>query len=79
MKHLAIGEIVIGLLLAAASSYVMIRSTLDHRSDLHGLVLSVALFGAALGALLAFAGSSLLGASRFRGLGHLPFWGGSYG
>lgn len=88
MKRFAIGEIFLGLLLVAASSWIMVRSTLDHHSDPHGLALGLALFGAALGALLAFAGSSLLGTSRFRGLGHLPFfaflaivwvvWGGAY-
>lgn len=89
MKRFAIAEIFLGLLLAVASSYIMVRSTLDHRSDPHGLALGLALFGAAVGALLAFAGSSLLATSRFRFLGHLPFfaflvvtwavWGGSYG
>jgi hypothetical protein len=89
MRRFAIAEIFLGLLLAAASSYIMVRSTLDHRSDPHGLALGLALFGAALGALLAFAGSSLLATSRFRAAGHFPFfaflvvswvvWGGSYG
>lgn len=89
MKRFAIAEIFLGLLLAAASSYIMVRSTLDHRSDPHGFALGLALFGAAMGALLAFAGSSLLGTSRFRAVGHFPFfaflvvawvvWGGAYG
>jgi hypothetical protein len=88
MKRFAIAEIFLGLLLAAASSYIMVSSTFDRRSDPHGLVLGLALFGAAVGALLAFAGSSLLANSRFRSLGHIPFfaflvvtwvvWGGAY-
>ena len=88
MKHFAIAEVVLGLLLAAASSYFMVDVTINHKKDLHGLLLGVALFGASLGALLSFAGATLLVKSRYRAFGHFPFlaflvvtwivWNGSY-
>jgi hypothetical protein len=89
MKLLGISEIVIGLLLVAASSYIMVNAALHRGADPHGLALGVALFGAAIGALLSFAGLALLSAWRYRASGHLPFfaffvvtwvvWGRSYG
>lgn len=74
-------EITLGLLIVAYSSVLMIQSTIDPQSDLHGYALIFGLFGSGLGGLLSFAGLAIRQSLKLGLLAHLPviaFFGVSY-
>ena len=71
-KKVAMTEILAGLALMVASSYLTYLSVTDPSYDLHGLVLSVSIFGASLGSLLSFSGIALL-KTKHGVIAHAPF------
>ena len=73
IKWVGILEIIGGLLLITSGSGLMIFYTISSESDVHSYGLAIAIFGASIGGLMAFAGAVTLFKNYWGIAAQLPF------